>query len=43
MFVVDSADKERLNTAQEELWGLLEDKSTQNAPLLLCANKQVSR
>lgn len=40
IFVVDSADKERLNVAQQELQAMLEEEELKDAILLVFANKQ---
>mmetsp|Transcript_22754 Transcript_22754/g.26736 ORF Transcript_22754/g.26736 Transcript_22754/m.26736 type:complete len:186 (+) Transcript_22754:88-645(+) len=40
IFVVDSADKERLNVAQQELLAMLEEEELKDAILLVFANKQ---
>lgn len=41
IFVIDSNDRERVNEAKEELWGLLNAPELQDAILLILANKQV--
>ncbi|TMW59906.1 hypothetical protein Poli38472_004975 [Pythium oligandrum] len=40
VFVVDSADRERMNEAKEALHGILNDSTLVNAKLLVYANKQ---
>ena len=40
IFVVDSADVERLNIARLELHSLLNEEELKDAPLLIFANKQ---
>ena len=40
IFVVDSADKERLEKAQEELHRVIQDEELAAAPVLVFANKQ---
>ena len=40
IFVVDSADRDRLDDAREELAHLLDEDELRDAPLLLLANKQ---
>ena len=40
IFVVDSADKKRLNEAGDELTKLMEDAKLKNVPVLVFANKQ---
>lgn len=40
IFVVDSADKERLNVARQELQAMLEEEELKEAILLVFANKQ---
>ena len=40
IFIIDSCDEERLETAQEELDALMSDAELRDAPVLLFANKQ---
>jgi ADP-ribosylation factor-like protein 3 len=40
IFVIDSADKRRLEETGNELYSLLEEIKLQNVPLLVFANKQ---
>ena len=40
IFVVDSADTDRMNTARTELMGMLEEEELAGATLLVFANKQ---
>jgi len=40
IYVVDSSDTDRIETATEELYKMLEDEELKNAPLLIFANKQ---
>ena len=40
VFVVDSADKERMNEAAEELHAILNDDEMQSIPFVIIANKQ---
>uniref|UniRef100_A0A7S2DEW5 Uncharacterized protein n=1 Tax=Octactis speculum TaxID=3111310 RepID=A0A7S2DEW5_9STRA len=40
IFVVDSADRERLNVAQQELQAMLEEEELKDSILLVFANKQ---
>lgn len=40
IFVLDSSDRERVNEAKEELWGLLRDPELEQAACLILANKQ---
>lgn len=40
IYIIDSCDKERLDLAQEELFGVLEDEELRDVPLLIYANKQ---
>ena len=40
IFIVDSADRERLEEAREELWSLLEQDELRNTCVLVYANKQ---
>jgi GTPase SAR1 family protein len=42
IFVVDSADTERLSTACEELHQMLQEEELRDAALLIFANKQVT-
>lgn len=41
VFVVDSADVDRANTAKTELSSMLQEDELKSAPLLILANKQV--
>jgi ADP-ribosylation factor-like protein 1 len=41
IFVVDSADTERMSTACEELHQMLQEEELRDAALLIFANKQV--
>ena len=43
IFVVDSADKERLAVARQELQAMLEEEELKDAILLVLANKQDQR
>ena len=40
VYVVDSADTERLDESSKTLWSLLEDKQLNEVPLLIVFNKQ---
>ena len=40
MYVVDSADKERLDVARQELELMLQEEELKGAPVLILANKQ---
>lgn len=40
IFVIDSADKERLTQAKEELFSIIGEKEMENVVLLVLANKQ---
>ncbi len=40
IFVVDSNDKDKIETAKEELYKMLVEENLKNAPLLVFANKQ---
>ena len=40
MYVVDSADKERLDVARQELELMLQEEDLKGAPVLILANKQ---
>ncbi|KAI9143261.1 ADP-ribosylation factor family-domain-containing protein [Paraphysoderma sedebokerense] len=40
IYVVDSADKERISTSKEELLSMLEEEELKDAALLVLANKQ---
>eukprot|EP01100_Stratorugosa_tubuloviscum_P012539 TRINITY_DN5993_c0_g2_i1.p1 TRINITY_DN5993_c0_g2~~TRINITY_DN5993_c0_g2_i1.p1 ORF type:complete len:179 (+),score=72.71 TRINITY_DN5993_c0_g2_i1:58-594(+) len=40
IFVVDSCDRERVEEARQELFGLMNEPELQNAALLIFANKQ---
>ncbi|KYR02675.1 ADP-ribosylation factor [Tieghemostelium lacteum] len=40
IFVLDSADRERISEAKDEIDGLLDEDSLRGAPLLILANKQ---
>lgn len=40
IFVIDSADKERIKNCREELKALLQEEELRNVPLLVLANKQ---
>lgn len=40
IYVVDSADRERISTSKEELAAMLEEEEMKNAALLVFANKQ---
>ena len=41
IFVVDSEDREQLETAKAELWNILDHEDTKGANILVFANKQV--
>lgn len=40
MYVIDSADKERLDVARQELELMLQEEELRGAPVLILANKQ---
>ena len=40
IFVVDSADRERMVEAREELFGILESDEMRGVPVVVIANKQ---
>ena len=40
MFVVDSADRARLEEAREELFGIMNDDQMRGVPAVIIANKQ---
>uniref|UniRef100_A0A7S1SFR5 ADP-ribosylation factor n=1 Tax=Alexandrium catenella TaxID=2925 RepID=A0A7S1SFR5_ALECA len=40
IFVVDSADRDRVDDAREELWRMLQDEELNQAAVLVLANKQ---
>ena len=40
IFVVDSSDKERMETCRQELFSMLDEEEMANAALLILANKQ---
>eukprot|EP01016_Furgasonia_blochmanni_P010752 TRINITY_DN1461_c0_g1_i4.p1 TRINITY_DN1461_c0_g1~~TRINITY_DN1461_c0_g1_i4.p1 ORF type:complete len:158 (+),score=16.43 TRINITY_DN1461_c0_g1_i4:321-794(+) len=40
IYVVDSADKDRIGISKEELLGILEEEELKNVPILVLANKQ---
>lgn len=40
VFVIDSSDKERMDTAKQELFLLLQEDDLKNVPVAILANKQ---
>ncbi|OMJ83753.1 hypothetical protein SteCoe_15230 [Stentor coeruleus] len=40
IFVIDAEDREKIETAKDELYHVLEHNSVKNAPILVLANKQ---
>ena len=40
VYVVDSADRERMGEAREELFGILESDEMRGVPVVVVANKQ---
>jgi ADP-ribosylation factor-like protein 1 len=40
IFVIDSTDKERIDTVKQELYFVLEEEELKNAPFVILANKQ---
>jgi len=40
IYIVDSADRERLDEAREEMWAVLADDALAGVPVLVFANKQ---
>ena len=40
IFVVDSADRSRLDEAREELFGIVESDEMRGVPVVIIANKQ---
>ena len=40
IYVVDSADRERMGEAREELFGILESDELRGVPVVVVANKQ---
>jgi signal recognition particle receptor subunit beta len=40
IYVVDSADRERMSEAREELFGILEGEEMRGVPVCIVANKQ---